>query len=77
VATPLTPASHKYADGVRYASLANVAQAKRKPLEVKKLADVAPAAAATTHTLGYELPAARKAGVHVQSVEELVTKLFS
>ncbi|MGZ3448964.1 MAG: electron transfer flavoprotein subunit beta/FixA family protein [Polyangiales bacterium] len=70
-----TPASHKYSDGVRFAPLPAIMQAKKKPLEVKKLADLGVEAKPSVKYLGYEPPAARKAGVKVKTVQELVDKL--
>ncbi len=75
VQSPPTPASHKYQDGVRFAPLPAIMQAKRKPLEVKKLADLGVELTPAVKYLGYEPPPARKAGVKVKSVQELVEKL--
>lgn len=75
VQSPPTPASHKYQDGVRFAPLPAIMQAKRKPLEVKKLADLGVELAHVEKYLGYEPPPARKAGVKVKTVQELVDKL--
>jgi electron transfer flavoprotein beta subunit len=70
-----TPASHKYPDGVRFAPLPAIMQAKKKPLEVKKLADLGIDVTPSVQYLGYEPPPARKAGVKVKTVAELVDKL--
>lgn len=70
-----TPASHKYADGVRFAPLPAIMQAKKKPLEVKKLGDLGIDTTPTVKYVGYEPPPARKAGVKVKTVAELVDKL--
>lgn len=70
-----TPATHKYADGVRFAPLPAIMQAKKKPLEVKKLADLGIDLTPAVSYLGYEPPPARKAGVKVKTVAELVDKL--
>jgi electron transfer flavoprotein beta subunit len=75
IQSPPTPATHKYADGVRFAPLPAIMQAKKKPLEVKKLADLGVEAAPKVKYLGYEAPPARKAGVKVKTVAELVDKL--
>jgi electron transfer flavoprotein beta subunit len=75
VTSPPTPATHKYADGVRFAPLPAIMQAKKKPLEVKKLADLGIEATPKVKYLGYEAPPARKAGVKVKTVAELVDKL--
>lgn len=70
-----TPATHKYQDGVRFAPLPAIMQAKKKPLEVKKLADLGIETALVEKYQAYEPPPARKAGVKVKSVQELVDKL--
>lgn len=70
-----TPASHKYQDGVRFAPLPAIMQAKKKPLEVKKLGDLGIDATPAVKYHSYEPPPARKAGVKVKSVQELVDKL--
>ncbi len=70
-----TPASHKYQDGVRFAPLPAIMMAKKKPLEVKKLGDLGIDLTPAVKYLGYEPPPARKAGVKVKSVAELVDKL--
>jgi electron transfer flavoprotein beta subunit len=70
-----TPDTHAYQDGVRFAALMAIMAAKKKPLTEVKLAelttDVAPKIAYTS----FELPPARKAGIKVKSVAELVDKL--
>jgi electron transfer flavoprotein beta subunit len=68
-------AAHKYAEGVRFAPLPAIMAAKKKPLDVKTLADVTAGAALTTKTLKFERPQARSAGVRVKDVAELVEKL--
>jgi electron transfer flavoprotein beta subunit len=75
VTNPATPPTHKYADGVRFAPLPAIMQAKKKPLEVKKLADLGIDVALKVKYVGFEPPAARKAGVKVKTVAELVDKL--
>lgn len=59
----------------RYASLPNIMKAKKKPLEVLTPADLGVDVATTIKTLKVEPPAERKAGIKVESVEELVNKL--
>jgi electron transfer flavoprotein beta subunit len=66
-----TPADHEYADGARYASLKGIMAAKKKPIAEEKLSD----AATGTSYVKFELPPARKAGVVVESVDDLVAKL--
>ena len=59
----------------RYASLPNIMKAKKKPLEVKKPADLGVDIAPRLKVLKLTEPASRKAGVKVGSVAELVAKL--
>jgi electron transfer flavoprotein beta subunit len=59
----------------RYASLPNIMKAKKKPLDVKKLADLGVDAAPRLKVLKTVDPAGRKAGVKVASVQELIGKL--
>jgi electron transfer flavoprotein beta subunit len=59
----------------RYASLPNIMKAKKKPLDVKKPADLGVDTAARLKVLGTKEPPARKSGVRVGSVAELVAKL--
>jgi len=67
--------AHTYADGVRFAALMAIMAAKKKPLVETKLADLTPDAAMKIKYSTFELPPARKAGVKVKTVAELVTKL--
>ncbi|MDQ2103025.1 electron transfer flavoprotein subunit beta/FixA family protein [Azospirillum isscasi] len=59
----------------RYASLPSIMKAKKKPLETRTAADLGVDAAPRLRTLRVAEPAARKAGIRVGSVAELVTKL--
>jgi electron transfer flavoprotein beta subunit len=59
----------------RYASLPNIMKAKKKPLEEKTPSDYGVDVAARLKVLATEEPAARKAGVKVASVAELVERL--
>jgi len=59
----------------RFASLPNIMKAKRKPLEEMSPADLGVDIAPRITTLKVEPPAAREAGIKVESVEELVEKL--
>ena len=70
-----TPAAHKYQHGIRFAPLPAIMQAKKKPLAVQKLGDLGIDLAHKVKYLGYEAPPARKAGVKVKDVAELVAKL--
>ena len=67
--------AHAYADGVRFAALMAIMAAKKKPLVELKLAELAPDMSAKIKYTGFELPPARKAGVKIKTVEELVAKL--
>jgi electron transfer flavoprotein beta subunit len=71
----VTPAGHAYAEGARYASLKGIMAAKKKPIAEKALAGLGVDATSGTNYLKFELPAARKAGVVVETVDELVSKL--
>lgn len=70
-------AAHKYGDGVRFAPLPAIMAAKKKPLDTKTLAELAPGVTLSTKTLKFEKPAARSAGVRVKDVSELVDKLMN
>jgi electron transfer flavoprotein beta subunit len=72
-----TEASYQYGDGVRFAPLPAIMAAKKKPLDVKPLADVVGAAQLTTHYRKFERPPQRKAGIKVKDVGELVDRLMS
>jgi electron transfer flavoprotein beta subunit len=70
-----TAESHKYADGVRFAPLMAIIAAKKKPMAEMKLADLVDGAALKVKYGTFELPPARKAGIKVKTVTELVDKL--
>ncbi|MBP9112894.1 MAG: electron transfer flavoprotein subunit beta/FixA family protein [Polyangiaceae bacterium] len=73
-----SPAGFGYQDtgnGIRYAALMAIMAAKKKPLATVKLAELLPASSPKITYSRYELPPARKAGVKVESVAELVQKL--
>lgn len=59
----------------RYASLPNIMKAKRKPLDEKSPGDYGVDITARIKTLKVEEPAGRSAGIIVESVAELVSKL--
>jgi electron transfer flavoprotein beta subunit len=69
--------SHNYPEGVRFAALMAIMAAKKKPLAEIKLADLASDTALKIKYTAFELPPARKAGVKVKTVAELVQKLKS
>lgn len=77
VKSKFTAESHAYPDGVRFAALMAIMAAKKKPLAEMKLADLVSDAALKIKYTGFELPPARKAGIKVKTVAELVEKLKS
>ena len=66
-----------YAEGPRYASLKGIMAAKKKPIAEMTLASLGVEPALKVKTVAVEAPPARKAGIKVQSVEELVQKLHN
>jgi electron transfer flavoprotein beta subunit len=70
-----TPASHTYAEGPRYASLKGIMAAKKKEVKELKMADLGVTAQAKVKLLSVEAPPARKAGIKVADVNELVKRL--
>jgi electron transfer flavoprotein beta subunit len=74
----VTPATFSYGTGEggpRYASLKGIMAAKKKPMEVKQLADLVGDVTATTKQIAVSLPPARAAGQKVADVATLVRKL--
>lgn len=59
----------------RFASLPNIMKAKRKPLDELAIADLGVDVTPRTETLKVENPPARKEGIKVETVAELVDKL--
>jgi electron transfer flavoprotein beta subunit len=59
----------------RYTTLPNIMKAKKRPLDVLKVADLQVDVTPRLATLKVEAPRPRKAGIRVASVEELITKL--
>lgn len=59
----------------RFASLPNIMKAKQKPLAKLSVAELGVSIAPRVKTLKVEAPAARKAGIKVDSVQALVDKL--
>jgi len=59
----------------RYASLPNIMKAKKKPIDEKTLADLGIDATPRLKIIKVEEPEARKAGIKVANVGELVSKL--
>ena len=70
-----TDPSFQYNDGVRFAPLPAIMQAKRKPLATKALGDLVGDAHVTTQYTRFEAPPQRAGGVKVADVAELVSKL--
>ena len=59
----------------RYTSLPNIIKAKKRPLDTLKVADLQTDIAPRLKIQKIDAPQPRKAGIRVNSVEELVTKL--
>jgi electron transfer flavoprotein beta subunit len=71
----VTPDSHKYNEGARYASLKGIMAAKKKAIDVQPLASLDAGAPVVKYSK-FELPPARSGQVkYVESVQELVQKL--
>ncbi len=75
VFSKVTEAGFKYNDGVRFAPLPAIMAAKKKPLDVKTLAELAGDTALTTKYAKFDRPGQRAAGIKVKDVPELVEKL--
>lgn len=71
----VTPDSHEYQEGARYASLKGIMKAKKKPMDHKSLSDLGVEASPSLKQVSVEMPPARAAGQKVESVAELVQKL--
>lgn len=72
----VTPETHTYQEGARYASLKGIMAAKKKPIEEQNLESLGVRDQATSETVGYQLPAGRSgSAVFVQTADELVQKL--
>jgi electron transfer flavoprotein beta subunit len=59
----------------RYTTLPNIMKAKKRPLDILKVADLQIDTAPRLTTLKVDAPRPRKAGIRVASIEELITKL--
>lgn len=70
-----TASTHKYNDGVRFAALPAIMAAKKKPLAELKLSDLVSDAGLKISYSKFVAPPARKAGIKVKDVAELVSKL--
>jgi electron transfer flavoprotein beta subunit len=72
----VTPDTHKYNEGARYASLKGIMAAKKKPIDQMALGDLGVAGTPVVKYSKFELPKARSGNVtYVESVQELVEKL--
>ncbi|EYF03911.1 electron transfer flavoprotein subunit beta/FixA family protein [Chondromyces apiculatus] len=70
-----TARTHKYNDGVRFAALPAIMASKKKPLAEVKLADLTADSGLKVQYHGFEPPPARKAGIKVKDVADLVARL--
>ncbi len=70
-----TARTFKYNDGVRFAALPAIMAAKKKPLVEVKLADLAADQGLKVTYHSFQAPPARKAGIKVKDVTDLVTRL--
>lgn len=59
----------------RYASLPNIMKAKKKPIDTVTPSDLGVDVSSGLKTISVEAPAARSAGIRVESVDELIAKL--
>ncbi len=75
VYSTLTKPDHKYNEGVRFAPLPAIMQAKKKPLVVMALKDVVSDTSTRIQYFKFEAPKGRAAGRKVKDVAELVEKL--
>jgi len=71
----LAPADAEWEETQRYASLKGIMAAKKKEIKELTPADLGVTLTPLVKWLGYEAPPARKSGVKVANVEELVGKL--
>ena len=70
-----TAPTFKYNDGVRFAALPAIMAAKKKPLVEVKVADLTGDATLKVQYAKFEAPPARKAGIQVKDVTDLVNRL--
>jgi len=71
----VTPASFAYNEGARFPPLMMIIKAKTKPITEAPLASLGVDGGLKVKYTGFELPPARKAGVKVKDVAELVERL--
>jgi electron transfer flavoprotein beta subunit len=72
-----TAPDHAYSEGARYASLKGIMAAKKKPIEEVTLAALGVSAGQHLKVIAAQAPPARKAGIKVGSIQELIEKLHS
>ncbi len=77
VVNHVTPATFNYADGARFTPLPMIIKAKTKPIVEAPIASLGVDVALKSKYVGFALPPARKGGVKVKDVAELVEKLRS
>ena len=70
-----TAPAFKYNDGVRFAALPAIMAAKKKPLVEVKLSDLTADQELKVWYEKFEAPPARKAGIKVKDVTDLVNRL--
>jgi len=70
-----TADSHTYAEGPRYASIKGITAARKKELKELTVADLGVTLAPKVKWLSVEAPPARKAGIKVADVNELIKRL--
>src|SRR5262249_12928517 len=70
-----TPDSHNYSEGPRYASIKGITAARKKEIKELTLAELGVTAAPRVKWLAVEAPPARKAGIKVADVAELIKRL--
>jgi electron transfer flavoprotein beta subunit len=70
-----TPDSHTYSEGPRYASIKGITAARKKEIRELTLAELGVAAAPKVKWIAVEAPPARKAGIKVADVAELLRRL--
>ncbi len=75
VTNNVTPATHAYTDGPRFAPLPMIIKAKTKPIAEAPLASLGVDTALKVKYTGFELPPKRQAGVKVKDVADLVEQL--
>ncbi len=70
-----TPASHVYSEGPRYASVKGIMAARKKEIKATPVADLGVTLMPKVTWVGVDAPPARKAGIKVADVPELIKRL--